>query len=270
MIVFPNAKINLGLHILGKRPDGYHELETYMYPAPLTDILELTEAPETTLHLSGIHIGDIGKANNLVYKTWKLMHGIYNIPPIRIDLHKNIPAGAGLGGGSADAAFAVKTLNEMFGLSLETTRMEKLAAQLGSDCAFFVQNKPALATGRGEILQHFPVNIQARYMVIVVPDIHISTAEAYAGVSPDKNRNSITDILSLPINQWAEQLSNDFENHLFSLHPQLAEIRTALYNKGAVYAAMSGSGSAIYGLFEKHPGENMHFENSKLIATYAL
>ncbi len=251
MVVFPNAKINLGLNIKYKRPDGFHELETVMYPIKLTDILEIIPAKKTSLHLSGKAFGACKTEDNLVYKAWQLLNEKIKIPNVEIHLHKNIPSGAGLGGGSSDAAFTITALNKMFELQLSDNEMEIYAGKLGSDCAFFIRNQPALALGRGEKLNPIPVDLKGFYLAIVVPDIQISTAEAYRGVRPKNQETPIQNIIKKTVRDWKRSLFNDFEPHIFQLHPLLARIKELLYEKGAVYASMSGSGSAMYGIFEQ-------------------
>lgn len=253
MIVFPNAKVNLGLNILYKRNDGFHELETVMYPIPLNDVLEIIPANETSLQTSGIVMNDCPPEQNLVFKAWKLLHDSYRIPSVQMHLHKNIPHGAGLGGGSADAAFAITALNEMFQLKLSSEAMQQLAAQLGSDCAMFIDNIPVIAKGRGERLTPIDISLNGLYLVLITPNIHISTAEAYSGVIPQHKPIALENIISGGIDTWKRLLTNDFENHIFKQHPDLEAIKAQLYLDGAVYAAMSGSGSSIFGIFKEKP-----------------
>lgn len=263
MIVFPNAKINLGLNITKKRNDGYHEIETVMYPIPLQDVLEIIPANETSLHTTGIVMNNCPMENNLVYKAWKLIYDKHNIDPVEIHLHKQIPHGAGLGGGSADAAFTITTLNEIFKLNLSLATMQKLAAELGSDCAMFIENKPVLAKGRGEILAPIKVSLKGTFLILITPPIHISTAEAYKGIKPQTPPIELKRIIEQGIETWNKLLSNDFENSIFNKHVELENIKANLYLNGASYAAMSGSGSAIFGLFYEKP--NMLPEHSILL-----
>ncbi|MDA3866132.1 MAG: 4-(cytidine 5'-diphospho)-2-C-methyl-D-erythritol kinase [Salinivirgaceae bacterium] len=253
MVVFPNAKINLGLHVTKKRPDGFHEIESVMYAIPFSDILEILPAQTTTVKTTGLVPDDCPTENNLIYKAWQLMHRQYKIPSVAMRLHKNIPSGAGLGGGSADAAFTITTLNSLFDLKLASKEMEELAAELGSDCPFFIKNTPSLATGRGNILSPINISLRGYYLLLVVPKLHISTPEAYGGITPKKPKNRLCEIISEPCDTWKSTLVNDFENHLFLNHPKLHEIKQTLYAMGASYASMSGSGSAIYGLFNQTP-----------------
>ncbi len=266
MVVFPNAKINLGLNIKYKRPDGFHELETIMFPIYLKDILEFVPAKKTSLHISGQSVGDCKPKDNLVYKAWHLLKNKKQIPAVEIYLHKNIPSGAGLGGGSADAAYTITALNEIFELSLSISEMEELAAELGSDCAFFIRNMPALAMGRGEILKPITVELKNYHLALIIPSMHISTAEAYSGVQPKKPENPIQNIISLPVKEWRKYLFNDFEPHIFNRYPDLAKIKNNLYDAGAVYASMSGSGSAMYGIFEQKPELESRSDIKSLIA----
>lgn len=252
MICFPNAKINLGLHITAKRADGYHELETCMVPIPWLDALEMIPAKKTIFESTGLPIPGEAK-DNLIVKAYKLLKKDFpDLPEVHIHLHKNIPMGAGLGGGSADAAFALTLMNQLFELYLEDLFLEEYAAQLGSDCALFIENKPKIATGRGEILASTDVNIQGDYLVLVKPPIHIGTKEAYAGVKPQAPTVDLQEILK-DKHTWKEHLVNDFEKSIFSNHTTLPQIKTQLYEMGAYYAAMSGSGSTVFGLFPKKP-----------------
>ncbi len=258
MIAFPNAKINLGLHILNRRTDGFHNIESVLFPIGLSDRLELIEAPDGkyAFSSSGIQIPSDGKPNLCEQAFW-LMHQEFRIPQVHLHLHKVVPAGSGLGGGSADAAFTLKMLNEKFSLGLNSSDLELLAAQLGSDCPFFIRNEPMLATGRGEILQPISLSLKGLHLLLIRPRLHISTAKAYAGVKPAQPASSVAEILAQPLHTWKNELKNDFEESLFSKHPLLGKIKTKLYSQGAIYAAMSGSGSAIFGLFEKKPAENL-------------
>jgi len=210
MICFPNCKINLGLHILRKLPDGYHELETVFYPLELRDILEIipSKTGETTLSVTGLTLpGDT--RDNLCIRAWKLLSGKLGIPPVSIFLHKIIPAGAGLGGGSSDAAYTLSLLNDMFSLKLSEKDLGDLALELGMDCPFFLLNAPAIATGKGEILNPLRLNLKGMKVVLIKPDIHISTAEAYANVKPKQGRKTIQEILLNPVEEWKNLLVND-------------------------------------------------------------
>ncbi|EKB50071.1 4-(cytidine 5'-diphospho)-2-C-methyl-D-erythritol kinase [Cecembia lonarensis] len=266
MICFPNAKINLGLHITSKRKDGYHEIETCMVPIPLKDALEMIVSKKAVFETSGLEIPGEEK-DNLILKAVKLLQKDFNdLPPVHIHLHKNIPMGAGLGGGSADAAFALTLMNSLFELYLEDWILEDYAAQLGSDCPFFIQNTPKIATGRGEILEPVDVDIEGDHLVLIKPPIHVGTKEAYAGVKPQTPKFQLKEILS-DKSSWKEMLVNDFEASIFPQYPEIAKIKAELYDMGAYYAAMSGSGSTVFGLFStkpesiKWPSEYIVFES---------
>lgn len=252
MIVFPNAKINLGLNIINKRPDGFHNIETVFYPVPLTDVLEIipNESPSVEFSNFGIEIPG-NTANNLCIKAYNALRVNFDLPPVKIILHKNIPMGAGMGGGSSDGAFTLIVLNKMFELGLTDAQLEEYAAKLGSDCAFFIRNKPALGTEKGNVLEDIAVNLQGLYLVIVKPDVHIGTAEAYAGVTPKMPELSLKEITSLPVNQWNGLIKNDFEDSIFPKHAEIKEIKDTLYKNGALYVSMTGSGAAVFGIFEE-------------------
>ncbi len=254
MIVFPNCKINLGLHILRKRADGYHDLETVFYPVRFTDILELipdrsTNDQPVTYSQSGLEIQG-NPLDNLCVKAYQLLKKDYPaLPPVKMHLHKVIPTGAGLGGGSADAAFSLQLLNDYFKLELSTDQLLHYALSLGSDCPFFILNKPAYATGRGELLKPVSVDLTGYTLVIINPGIHVPTAKAFAGIRPALPEKSLKEIIAQPVSSWAEELVNDFEKPIFYQYPEIAAIKDELYRAGAVYASMSGSGSTVYGLF---------------------
>lgn len=254
MIVYPNCKINLGLHILRKRADGFHDLETVFYPIRFTDILEVipdrnTKEQSVQYTQSGLSI-DGDPAANLCVRAYELLKKEYpRLPAVRIYLHKKIPTGAGLGGGSADASFTLSLLNDYFKLEIPDLRLQELSLELGSDCPFFILNKPCYATGRGEILEPVAVDLSGYTLVIVNPGLHVSTAKAFAGVRPAIPAKSIKEIIAQPVSSWVEELVNDFEKPLFYEYPEIAAIKEELYHKGAVYASMSGSGSTVYGLF---------------------
>lgn len=255
MIVFPPAKINLGLHIVGKRKDGYHEIETCLVPVPLFDALEIIISKKSTFQSSGIDIPGQDK-DNLVLKAYSLLKKDFNdLPPVSIHLHKAIPIGAGLGGGSSDAAFALKIMSTLFDLYLEDWFLEDYAAKLGSDCPFFIEALPKIARGRGEIMEPITLDLSGKWLILVNPKIHIGTKEAYEGVTPKKPINDLKAILSNPT-LWKEQLVNDFEDTIFKKHPQIKSLQQVLYGQGAFYAAMSGSGSTVFGLFDQEPDIN--------------
>ncbi|EON77191.1 4-diphosphocytidyl-2-C-methyl-D-erythritol kinase [Lunatimonas lonarensis] len=252
MIVFPNAKINLGLYITAKRSDGYHEIQSCMYPIPLTDALEIQVSKKNRFESSGLPIPG-NPEDNLILKAYRLLKKDFqDLPHISVHLHKYIPIGAGLGGGSADAAFALTLMNQLFELYLEDWILEDYAAQLGSDCPFFVGNTPKLVSGRGELMEDSPLDLQGKWIVLVYPNIHISTKEAYAGVKPTPLESSLSECLAEPDN-WQSCLKNDFEASLFPLYPLLKTLKEQFYEAGAYYAAMSGSGSSVFGLFENEP-----------------
>ncbi len=251
MVVFPNAKINLGLNILRRRPDGYHDISTIMLPINWCDILEIVPAKgnATTLHTSGRNV-DCPQEKNLVYKAYKALDAITPIPPVDIYLRKIIPDGAGLGGGSSDAAFTLKALNKIFELGYTDSQLAETAASLGADCPFFISNTPTLATGTGTTLSPIKVpDMSAWHIVVIKPEIHISTAEAYSNVNPCESAPNIESLIMSPVELWRDTLKNDFEQSVTDSHPEIEEIKQSLYNQGALYASMSGSGSAVYGIF---------------------
>lgn len=253
MITFPNAKINLGLNIVEKRPDGYHNLETIFYPIPLQDALEITpwEGGERKYKLaqSGIQIaGD--DENNLVVKAYKLLDNLHNLPPIEINLLKHIPSGAGLGGGSADAAFMLCMLNQHFQLNIPNEQLEVYAAQLGADCAFFVENKPTFAEGIGNIFSPIELSLKGYKLVLVKPDIFVSTRDAFAQIKPKRPTISLKEVVKMPVEAWKTYMVNDFEESVFPQFPAIADIKAKLYDMGAIYVSMSGSGSSVFALFK--------------------
>lgn len=252
MITFPNAKLNLGLNIVEKRPDGYHNLETLFYPIPLEDALEITlsnvSSSKYTLHASGLQInGDI--TQNLVVKAYQLLDEQFDLPPVDIHLFKRIPFGAGLGGGSSDAAFMLKMLNERFALGLSQEALETYAAQLGADCAFFIRNQPTYAEGIGNLFSPVSVSLKGYQLVLVKPAIFVSTREAFAQIRPHRPEIALKEIVQRPVETWRAHMINDFEASVFPQFPQIKEIKEELYAQGAIYASMSGSGSSVFGLF---------------------
>jgi 4-diphosphocytidyl-2-C-methyl-D-erythritol kinase len=254
MELFANAKLNLGLNILFKREDGYHELETLMYPIPVFD--KITLEPEAkrkkgqvVFSSSGLKI-DGKPSDNLIVKAYGLLHKKFHLPAVRIHLEKVIPFGAGLGGGSADAAFTLKGLNQLYSLGLNNKELENYAAELGSDCAFFIKNKPALAKGRGEILEPVDIDLKAYKIVLVVPPVHISTATAYSKVSPNRGTTPLSQSLQLPIEKWQGEIKNDFEPSVFAYSKQIEQAKQQLIELGASYASLSGSGASVFGLFK--------------------
>lgn len=254
MITFPNAKINLGLNIVEKRPDGYHNLETIFYPINLQDALEVTRREnndkEYTLHISGSPL-EGEPEDNLVVKAYKLLKKDYpGLLPVDIHMYKHIPAGAGLGGGSSDAACMIKLLNDKFSLGLSTERMEEYAVKLGADCAFFIRNKPVFATGIGNLFEPVELSLKGYHIILIKPDIFVSTRDAFAEIKPVRPAVSLKEIVKQPMETWKHSMKNDFEDSVFKKFPEIAAIKDELYDLGAVYAAMSGSGSSVYGIFK--------------------
>jgi 4-diphosphocytidyl-2-C-methyl-D-erythritol kinase len=248
MIVFPNAKINIGLNVVSVRSDGFRNLESCFYPVKWLDALEMVPADRLQFQLSGIPVP--GKPEtNLCLKAFHLLQADFAIGPVNMHLHKNIPIGAGLGGGSADAAFALQLLNGLFGLDLGPEALEAYARQLGSDCAFFIRNKPVFATERGDVFQPLALDLSGYRCLLVYPELHISTAEAYGLVVPQKPEVPLLDLLQQDIHTWKGRVGNDFEAALFPRYPELGQIKARLYEQGALYAAMSGSGSTLFGIF---------------------
>ena len=278
MLVFPNSKINLGLNILDKRPDGFHNLETIFIPIPLKDSLEIIRAKENTTDVifsqSGFAID--GKAeDNLCIKAYHLLKKDFpQLPAVQMHLHKTVPMGAGLGGGSADAAFTLKLLNEKFHLNLSDEQLINYSLTLGSDCPFFIINKPCFANGRGEKLEPVDISLTNHYLVLINTGIHINTGWAFAQLrnEPAENRLSknLYQQIQQPIQNWRNTIVNDFEIPVFALHPQLKEIKEMLYSKGAVYAAMSGSGSTIFGLFDNGSQSSFNLPHEWFVKQLAL
>lgn len=259
MISFPPCKINLGLNVISKRPDGYHEIETCFYPVPWTDILEIILSDVLTFTNSGNSIPG-KKEDNLCLQAYQLLKNDYNLAPVKIHLHKIIPTGAGLGGGSSNAAFTLRLLNTIFNLGLNVNQLKMYAAQLGSDCAFFIEDKPMIGSGRGEVLREAKLKLEEKFIVIVKPEVHVSTAEAYMGVKPaHKVGDAKYTVERTTFEDWKDLLVNDFEESVFQKYPLIKEIKTKLYEYGACYASMSGSGSAVYGIFEKPVKLKGHF-----------
>lgn len=251
MVVFPNAKINLGLNILRKRPDGFHDIASCFVPMPYTDVLEIIKSDKFGFSSSGLAIpGD--EKDNLCSKAYQLLQKDFNLPPVKIHLHKVIPIGAGLGGGSADASFTLKCLNQMFDLFLDDFLLEEYAAKLGSDCPFFIKNQPVMAYGTGNEFDEVSLSLSQQFFVLITPPIHVATAEAYAGIRPQEPENAIKEIIEKkPLSEWKGLIQNDFEQSIFSKYPAIARIKDQLYQAGASYASMSGSGATVYGIFEQ-------------------
>lgn len=252
MIVFPNAKINIGLHIVSRRHDGYHNLETVFYPVPLYDALEMAETGQEGIQLSGIPV-EGAQDENLVLKAYKLLKNEFGLPPVQFHLHKAIPTGAGLGGGSSDAAFTLKMLNDYFSLGLSSEALSEFAVQIGADCTFFIGNKPSFATGIGNILTPVDLDLSGYRIVVLKPEVAISTADAYKNINPIQPSFHLPDLLKLPPEQWKEKVKNDFEESIFPRFPEVEKWKKKLYDLGALYASMSGSGSAVFGIFSHLP-----------------
>lgn len=250
MVSFPPCKINLGLRILSKRADGYHDLDTCFYLVPWTDVVEIIPAQRTSFSTSGNPIPG-NEHDNLCMKAYHLLKKDYALPEVAVHLHKIIPTGAGLGGGSSDCAHTLRLLNTMFDLQLSQQQLMTYAGVLGSDCAFFIQDSAMIGTGRGEVLHPASVNLSGKYLVLVKPPVHVSTAAAYAGVTPRSAAQSVQFIVeSAPIHTWKDVLENDFEASVFKKYPSIGEIKSYFYQQGAIYASMSGSGSAVFGIFD--------------------
>lgn len=261
MISFPNAKINLGLNIVSKRDDGYHNIETIFYPIALKDALEIMPGSNKlpyNLFLSGLNI-DCNPQDNLAVKALSLLSAERQIPNLDIHLLKAIPSGAGLGGGSSDGAFMLKLLNNTFSLGLTDAELHDFALKLGADCPFFLKNKPMFASGIGARLEEIELSLDDYFLMVVKPDIYISTQGAYSEVTPKQPSLSLKEIAKKPIEEWCTYMHNDFEESVFKKHPTLGAIKQQLYDAGAIYASMSGSGSSIYGIFKEKP--NITFSN---------
>ncbi len=252
MIIFPNAKINIGLNIINRRADGYHNLETIFYPIKINDALEIIKADELSFQSSGMEIPG-REEDNLCIKGYHLLKKDFDLPPVKIHLHKHIPIGAGLGGGSADAAFFIKLLNQFINLELTDDRMMEYARRLGADCAFFIQNKPVFAFDRGDEFEPIKLDLCKYKIVLVMPPVHVSTAEAYSGVKPAPVRQSLMELIYTPVAEWKKHIKNDFEESVFKNHPSIRGIKAALYEAGALYASMSGSGASVFGIFDEAP-----------------
>ena len=257
MISFPTCKINLGLNILSKRKDGYHEINSLMVPLPVKDILEIIPSETFEFTHSGLTIpGEV--KDNLIFKAYEIMKEEFDLPPVKIHLYKNIPMGGGLGGGSSNGAFTLKTLNSLFNLNLNSAELQKRAAKLGSDCPFFIEDTPQIAKGRGECLTPFPIHLKGKHLLLVNDGTHISTADAYGRIQPKTPVHLLENILNSPIESWRNELVNDFEGPTLLKYPELAKIKEQLYKLGASYAAMTGSGSTMFGIFDSLP----EFESS--------
>ncbi|MBV7529879.1 4-(cytidine 5'-diphospho)-2-C-methyl-D-erythritol kinase [Chitinophaga sp. sic0106] len=252
MVVFPNCKINLGLYVTNKRPDGFHDLETVFYPVQVQDALEILTAPALQFTSTGIAVPG-NSADNLCIRAFELLQRDYPaVQPVQVHLHKHIPIGAGLGGGSADAAFMLKLLDNKFQLGLSEEQLIGYAAQLGSDCAFFIPNKPCFAVGRGEILAPLSLDLSGYSLLLIYPGIHVNTGWAFKQLTPAAPLHALKTAIQQPVEQWKDIVSNDFEAPVFAAHPELAKIKEELYGSGAIYATMSGSGSTMVGIYPKN------------------
>jgi 4-diphosphocytidyl-2-C-methyl-D-erythritol kinase len=252
MITFPNAKINIGLNIVNRRDDGYHNLETVFYPINIKDALEIVKADKLSFESSGLEIpGRI--EDNLCIKGYHLLKKDFDIPPVKIHLHKHIPIGAGLGGGSADAAFFIKLVNQTFDLGMTDDRMINYARQLGADCAFFIKNKPLFAFERGDEFEPIRLDLSNYKIVLIMPPVQISTSEAFRGVKPTAVKHSLMELIEKPVAEWKNYIKNDFEQSIFKNHVMIRWVKAALYEAGALYASMSGSGASVFGIFETTP-----------------
>lgn len=249
MIAYPNVKVNLGLNVLRKRDDGFHDIETLFVPFDgMYDNLEIVESSRFQIEIENC---DWNPNDDLTVKAYQLLKDEFKLPPVEIYLEKLVPAGSGLGGGSSDAAFTLRLLNEMFGLKLSDKKLAGYAAKLGSDCAFFIYNEPMIGEGKGDILTPYDIDFSGYYVDVITPEISVSTAEAYAGIIPSIPATSLRDALKHPVEEWKDVLKNDFEKTVCAKYPEIDEIKRDLYSEGAVYAAMSGSGSAVYGIFKE-------------------
>jgi 4-diphosphocytidyl-2-C-methyl-D-erythritol kinase len=254
MIAFPPCKINLGLQVIRKRPDGFHDLESCCYHVPWTDILEIIPSADFSFTSSGLAIPG-STDSNLCVRAWQLLSKDFKIPPVSIHLHKTIPTGAGLGGGSSDGAHTLRLLNTIFDLNLDGKILRDYASQLGSDCAFFIYDNPMLGTERGNVLSDISVSLKNKFLAVIKPQVHVSTAEAYAGIIPRIPEVTVRNIIEgFVIEEWKQVLKNDFEETVFKKYPEISLLKENLYAAGALYASMSGSGSAVFGIFD-HPAD---------------
>lgn len=256
MICFPNCKINLGLNVIEKRADGFHSLHTVFYPVSWCDALEVIEnkiVNDIDLHFTGLTV-DGKKEDNIIFRAWQLVRELTKLPSISVHLHKNIPMGAGIGGGSSDAAFFINLLDKKFTLGLTYQQKHSVASELGSDCAFFLDNKPVFAQGRGNEFSPVNINLDGYYLLLVYPGIHSNTRDAFQGLTPRQPANDIKSIIEQrAINEWKQELVNDFDATIMKKYPAIEKLKRDLYSRGALFASMSGSGSTVYGIFDKKP-----------------
>ncbi len=272
MVVFPHAKINLGLHVTGKRNDGYHNIETVFYPVPLSDVLEAVEDTSSSgkINLAVTGNDSLHANDNLCVKAYELLKRDFKIPSVKAHLHKIIPTGAGLGGGSADAAFMLKLLNKLFELKLSKDELKKYALELGSDCPFFVEGKPVYATGKGEVMEAIELSIKDYFICFVKPPVNVSTVEAYKIVMPQKPQTALLSAIQQSPGEWKDLITNDFEVPVFKKYPVIETIKEKLYAAGALFALMSGSGSAVYGIFNREINLASAFDTSFFISVNKL
>jgi 4-diphosphocytidyl-2-C-methyl-D-erythritol kinase len=268
MICFPNIKINIGLDIISKRADGYHNIETVFFPVPYYDILEVLPSSGFEFINKGLKI-DCPVEKNLCYKAYKLLSDEYKINPVKIILYKNISFGTGLGAGSSDAAFTLKIINDLYSLNLSDDRLLELASSIGADCAFFIKNRPLLATGTGNIFTEVELQLKNKILVLCIPQISVNTASAYKNCNPGIPEKKLSELIKLPVSQWKNNIKNDFETVVFKEFPVLNNIKQCLYDKGAEYVQMSGSGSAIFGIFSDLP-ENLEIKECTNLKVFNL
>ncbi len=252
MIFFPNAKVNIGLNIVRKREDGFHDLSSLFYPIQLNDIVEIVPSNTFSFTLTGF-TEKVSQKDNLCVKAYSTLKKEFNIPSVKIHLHKVIPVGAGLGGGSADAVGVLKLLNQLFELDISFKKLKTLTEHLGSDCPFFVENKPAIISGKGEVMQKTKISLKGKYWVLVYPQIFVSTAEAYSKITPKEEKEPLEEALNQPVKYWKEVVKNDFEKSIAAKYPLIKAIKETFYEEGAFYSSMTGSGSAVFGIFNEEP-----------------
>lgn len=269
LTLYPNAKINIGLNIIRKRADGYHDIESLFYPVPLFDLLRIERSETFSFEQTGIDLGG-DPLDNLVVRAYRLMTNHFHLPPVSIYLEKKIPVGAGLGGGSADAAFMICGLNDLFDLKCSKQQMASFAAELGSDCPFFVFNQPSMATGRGEILEPYDIQLDHVWILLVKPTAFVSTSQAYRGVHPSLPSMNLDQALKTGLPNWEKCVKNDFEESIFPAFAEIAELKEEMYRLGAIYASMSGSGSSVYGLFLEKPNVESFSSPDKIVLQSTL
>lgn len=260
-IHFSNAKINLGLHITKRRPNGFHDLESIFLPVQCSDVIEIKESKQTNFYSYGRTIPGEAK-DNLCLKAYELLKADYDLPPVEIYLLKNLPIGAGMGGGSSNASFTVKALNELFGLGINNEKLREYAGKLGSDCPFFIENKPIYATGTGDVFSEINLSLKGYHFLLVYPNLHVNTGRAFQHITPYQPLVSLKETIQLPIEHWKDNVINDFERPIFKEHPELKQIKAKMYEKGAIYASMSGSGSTVFGIFAQPIGNLDAFDKN--------